>query len=379
MAVGCLYLAGLFTLHAGIVMEPYLQGVTSSNVWVMVECDSDDKAVVVEYGETAEYGARARSVYEVATNGKTYVHRVLLRGLKPSTRYHYRVSHDGEVTKDTSFLSAALPGTPFTFAFTSDFQSTAQVQDHLVVLLLNHKPDFLLYGGDMAGNGEKYHMWKEHFFNKQSRLISQIPFFGCVGNHDRWTKNTWAFLQGPYPLDPQAEFYSFEYGDAHFLILNTQVNTTMSYAQAKFARQSLAANRLPWSIVAFHKSAFCAGGHEEDRDMVIMTREIFEPAGVDIVLTGHNHFYQHNLVNGVHHFVMGPAGARLRPPHLAEYTQKAVKGYNFGLFTVTPESLKLTVYGAENKVLDTLELQKPAAAKAALLDERRLSPLLLKL
>ena len=105
MAVGCLYLAGLFTLHAGIVMEPYLQGVTSSNVWVMVECD----LVMIRpwwlsMARRQSMGLGARSVYEVATNGKTYVHRVLLRGLKPSTRYHYQVSHDGEVTKDTSFF-----------------------------------------------------------------------------------------------------------------------------------------------------------------------------------------------------------------------------------------------------------------------------------
>ena len=75
-----------------------------------------------------------------------------------------------------------------------------------------------------------------------------------------------------------------------------------------------------WKIVAFHKSAYVAGGHGEDANMVAMSQQIFEPNDVAMTLTGHSHFYQHTLVNDIHHMVIGSFGAPLYDPGSAGYT-----------------------------------------------------------
>jgi predicted phosphodiesterase len=107
-----------------------------------------------------------------------------------------------------------------------------------------------------------------------------------------------------------------------------------------------------------HKPGYCAGGHGEDSSVIALTSGVFEKSGVDIVLSGHSHFYQHNVVNGIHHMVIGSAGAPLYDTARAWYTQKTLKEYNWAVADVTPSSLSLFVYNEHGVPLDTLILNK---------------------
>jgi len=84
--------------------------------------------------------------------------------------------------------------------------------------------------------------------------------------------------------------------------------------QYNFIAADLAATTKPWKIVTTHAPAYASGGHGEDEDMIAMTNDIFEPNGVNLVIAGHNHFYQRNYVNGIHHLIIGSAGAPLVEP-----------------------------------------------------------------
>jgi hypothetical protein len=90
-----------------------------------------------------------------------------------------------------------------------------------------------------------------------------------------------------------------------------------------------------------------------------MTTNIFEPVRVDLVIAGHSHFYQHNLVHNLHHLVVGTAGAPQYVPTTASYTIKSVQVYNYAIFDVTPTTLRITVYSNTDALLDTLQFTKP--------------------
>ena len=45
--------------------------------------------------------------------------------------------------------------------------------------------------------------------------------------------------------------------------------------------------------------------------MKTLSQNVFVPNNVDLVLNGHTHFYQHNLVSGIHHLVTAGGGAGL--------------------------------------------------------------------
>ncbi|MCX6305789.1 MAG: metallophosphoesterase [Bacteroidetes bacterium] len=344
---------------AKIVMTPYLQSVTQTSVYVLVECDNSAQ-VTVMYGLTPEYGLMARTEIAEATTAKrtTYVHKVLLQGLMPGSRYYYQATQGKSISKVAAFSTAVLQGMPFRMVWMADCRTGTAVFAKISRNMVAADPAVALYGGDLC-HSAKYAVWKKEFFIKdQLKLASQVPFFNATGNHEGWEQNTRAFMQNPSSGSRTQDYYSFDYGDLHVLCLNTMVPYAPGTPQFEFAKKDLEQTRQTWKIVMAHIPAYCSGGHGEDAGMVTMTKKIFEPNKVDMVLAGHSHFYQNNLVRGIHHLVIGSAGAPLYTPQAAAYTVTQAFDYNFAVFDVSTATLKMRVYNAELKVLDSLEIAK---------------------
>ena len=70
---------------ANMLMTPYLQAVSTSSIYVLVECDTSDIATV-EYGTTTIMGSFAVTESTESTTNSTYVHNVKLTGLFPAAR-----------------------------------------------------------------------------------------------------------------------------------------------------------------------------------------------------------------------------------------------------------------------------------------------------
>jgi len=351
--------------QAATVMSPYLQAVTATSIYVLVECDSTD-AVKVEYGPTDAYGAVAATEKAVATDGsnpQTYVHNIKLTGLQLNTVYHYRVSQGGEPTADQTFSTAVQPGESFRFAIMGDCRTGTKQHAAIAARIDAADPRFSVYLGDLCADGSYARFKSEFFLPEELALIAQVPFMNAVGNHEGWSPNTQAFTEGIADISGTQDYYSYDYGDIHFVCLNNQLSYKADSPQYTFLAKDLAATQQPWKIVYFHKPAYGSGGHGEDADMKAMTAALFEPNKVDLVLAGHSHFYQHNLVNGIPHLVIGGGGAPLVQPIDAAYTVKSEKKYNYAMVDFTPASLHLVVYDDAGAVLDTIDLKKTVPAE----------------
>ena len=345
--------------QAKILMAPYLQAVTTNSVFVLVESDSQD-TVWVDYGRTMAYGRIAMDSIVLPTDAKipTYVHKIMLKGLKPNNTYYYQVRQGTSHSPGYNFHTAVEPGTAYRLLWMADFRTNIGVHDKIAKLAAGTYPRVSIYGGDLCTSPD-YTSWKKEFFRSDElALISMVPFFNAVGNHEGNGPNTEAFLQNPASASKSQQYYSFEYGDLHVLVLNTELDISPGSPQYDFAKEDLAAAATSWKIVVSHKPAYCAGGHGEDTAMIRMTKEIFEPNHVDMVISGHSHFYQHNVVNGIHHLIIGSAGAPLYDPEKASYTLVSVKDYNWAIMDVKYSRLTLTVYNAKNEKLDAVDLKK---------------------
>ncbi len=342
-----------------MVMPPYLQAVTTNSIYVLVESSTTD-TVTVEYGLTSSCASRARTESYDSTTSSTYVHNIRLSGLSPYTLYHYRAVLVGVTSSDATFRTAPNPGTSFRFAWMADMRDSTAVHDSISLRIAEANPVMSLYGGDLC-SGSSYSAFKKEFFRPiELGLIAHVPFFNTPGNHERWSTNTKAFTQAPVSASGTQEYYSFDYGDMHVLVLNNEIHYNEGSPQYLFAAKDLASTSKPWKIVMQHKPAYCAGGHGKDSCMKIMSEKIFEQNQVDVVIAGHSHFFQHNLVNGIHHMVLGSAGAPLYPLGNAPYVVKAAQDYNYGIIDVTPSTFTMIVYNDRGAILDTLALSKAA-------------------
>lgn len=345
--------------QARIIMTPYLQSVTTNSIYVMVECDSRD-TVWIDFGGTPTYDRYATTSIIVSPIAKvpTFIHKIQLTGLEPNSAYYYQARQGISHSDGSNFHTAVEPGTSFRLLFMADFRTNTSIHDKIAKLAAETYPQVAIYGGDLCVNGE-YTSWKREFFRSpELELISRVPFFNATGNHEGNGPNTRAFLQNPESASKSPEYYSFDYGDLHVLVLNTEIDLKPGSPQYEFAKEDLAASSASWKVVVSHDPAYCAGGHGEDYNMVTISKQIFEHNHVDFVLSGHTHFYQHNLVNGIHHLVIGSVGAPLYDPEMASYTLVSLKDYCWAIMDVSPTKLSLNVYNAQNKKLDNLELHK---------------------
>ena len=351
-----------FRLYGSFPMPPYLQAVTRGGICVLVEATATDTLAVV-YGRTASYGNTARTHMILMTTGSTYVHRVWISGLAPNTLYHYRAIQNADTSDDATFRTAPDPGTPFRFAWFADSRTGTAVHEAIARRIAEASPVVSLYGGDIASS-PSYAAWKNEFFRPdQLALIARVPFYNAPGNHEGWATNTMAFTQTPDTASQALGYFSVDYGDMHVLVLNTEVSFSQGSPQYAFAGNDLSSTTKQWKIVIAHKPAYCAGGHGENTDLKLMTQAIFELRSVDMVIGGHSHFYQHNLVKGIHHMVLGSAGAPLYDTDSASYTLKSARDYSYGIVDVTPGTFRMMVYNAGGAVLDSIILRKPPAAK----------------
>jgi hypothetical protein len=167
-----------------------------------------------------------------------------------------------------------------------------------------------------------------------------------------------AFTKGITVQSGTEDYYSFDYGNMHVLVLNFMVNYAVGSPQYNFAMTDLSSTNKTWKLVISHAPGYCSGGHGEDAGMKTLATNIFEPKHVDMVLSGHSHFYQHNRVNGIEHMVLGGGGAPLYVPVNASYTLKSVQDYNFGVVDVTSNYFLLKVYNNYNVLLDTVRMIK---------------------
>ena len=356
---------------------PWLNGVTTESVYVCAE-STNITDLTVQFGPTTGYGSSVTTNYTQITGGagggpSNYVHNIKLTGLLPNTKYHYRVYQGSTaLTSDYAFWTAPLPGTPAKWGFGADCRSNPAMHNTLAGLLASHEPRMMVYGGDITYSW-KYSDWdKDWFVPNQNALNATTPWVNATGNHEVYKRgagflnfstvnNVLAFTQAPDRDgdDPAGNkgWYSFDYGDTHILILNSEVAHGPGSDQWNFAAADLAATNRKWKVVAFHRPGYTGATHF-DANFRDMHTHIFEPNGVDMVLNGHEHYYQHNLVNGIHQMIMGNFGVGPQTPATTPWTVYDEYTYNFGIFETTATTLTLTVYRGDGSVIETVEISE---------------------
>ena len=337
-----------------LVRGPYLQSVTTDSVIIVWETEGSSRGEVI-YGETDKYGSGVTDPV-VGTS-----HAITLTNLTPYTTYHYRVEDDGVTfSKDAAFRTAAGPDqTKFTFAAFGDTRTQGQIHQEVVDSIVAQDPDFVLHTGDLVDRGSMYPYW-ETFFEIEGELMSRIPLFPALGNHEDNHQNYFDLFY----LPGNERWYTFDYGNARFICL--QVDGKVDYGpgseQYVWLERELSANTQPWLFVYFHIPPYSSSKRETDIEQNIRQAltPLFEQYGVDVVFNGHNHNYERNEVNGVTYVVTGGGGAPLSVMEEPELTREAFAvTYHFMLLEIDGNHLVATVYSNQGKILDEFERTIP--------------------
>ena len=113
-----------------------------------------------------------------------------------------------------------------------------------------------------------------------------------VGNHDTDGSLLHTLLN---KFDLTRQYYSFDYNNAHFLGLSSELDSGEDKGQFEFANADLAKAKsnpdTDWIIVYFHRP-FYSGSGADNTGMRDLYHPLFQKYNVDLVLTGHAHNYE---------------------------------------------------------------------------------------
>lgn len=274
-------------------------------------------------------------------------HTAVLTGLKLNRKYKYQVLMNGERLLEGFFTTRKGPGSAVRFVSFGD-NSFGDISDRAIAYeAYRAKPDFIMNTGDLVYESGLDNEYARYFFpvynaDEAGRrigapLLRSVPLYSVIANHDvegkddkkhpvaDFTKNpdslgyyTNLHLPGNGPTDPtyptpiigpddviglfknaagrrfpsQAN-YSFDYGDAHFLCLdsNIYVDPTDSSLQTWIERD-LSLSTAPWKFVVYHHPAFNVGDDHYTVQHMRVLSPLFEKHGVQMVFSGHEHNYQ---------------------------------------------------------------------------------------
>ncbi|MFS0841070.1 S-layer homology domain-containing protein [Paenibacillus sp. 1P03SA] len=266
--------------------------------------------------QTFEGTALPVSVYQSSSDkssGKftTYAsHKVTASGLKPGTTYSYRIGdgQDGHWSDIRSFTTEGS-GDSFTFLYTTDPQGTTESEyvtwKHTLEEALNKFPTskFVTITGDLVDNGDIENQWM-WLLNQPKDLFSKLPVVPALGNHESKANNNFTYHfnlpnTSNTEAKPDGSVYSFDYGPAHFMVINTEYNEakgidTVYKKQEEWLRAEAAKTDKKWKIVMFHKSPYSVASHTNDSDVLFFRKKLtalFDELGIDVVLSGHDHTY----------------------------------------------------------------------------------------
>ena len=268
-----------------------------------------------DFSFTAKYEERnnsAGTMPEIAD----YTHKAALPVLSYGTTYSYRVggtNAKGETVYSSIYSFTTRPQSPTDFSFIwmsdsqySPYQTGINARFRNVLnsaLTLCSNPDMLLHGGDFSDAGN--YLWtyaaevsgNEDFFTK-------YPLMSASGNHDTvGTSEIYRLinvdLKGTGRNASQSTstgtYYSYDYGNAHFVVLNISKDASIDATQLSWVSKDLSETNKQWKFVYFHRPMYTCVGEKEadamDDGLCSSLEPVFNQYGVDVVIQAHVHMY----------------------------------------------------------------------------------------
>ncbi len=336
-----------------LAVEVHQSGATSSDLSFDLELIGTTSALAVTRGPYLQMGSPTDVVVRWRTNqpsasrvrygpdpatltgvvdlpASTTEHEVRVSGLAPDTRYYYAIGTPtatlagGDLTH--FFVTSPVRGTPkptrvwvIGDSGTADANARA-VRDAYLAYTGSRHTDLWLMLGDNAYEDGTDAEYQAAVFDMYPTLLRKSVLWPTYGNHDGQAANS-STQTGPYydifslPTQAQAggiptgteAYYSFDYGNIHFISLESfETDRSSAGPMMTWLRNDLAATTQPWIVAFWHHPPYSKGAHNSDVDVEsVQMRQtalpILEAAGVDLVLTGHSHSYERSFLLDGHY------------------------------------------------------------------------------
>lgn len=339
-----------FLVSPYVQMGPFEKGDGASIMWI--SRDPDLSKLACSYKESAAKAWQPSApIQKRKVNGHPdmYILSAQLSNLIQGAKIDYKISKGESVLFQSALNTAPKPGEPVHFAVMGDCGKGSDGQARIASRLKASRVPLLIIPGDIVypiGTIKYYLNNFFPYFNNEGGKVNGIKmmdstiFLGCAGNHDTAVggskdarfldtdpdsmsyfvlfdqplngpikqvgpntpqvqgskTNIDAFLSAAAGRYPQMANFFFDYGDAHFLVLDANKYMDWTDIQLRdWVENNLKQTTKKWKIVVFHQPGFNSDLYHREEQRMRHLADLFERCGVDICFSGHSHSYQRSM------------------------------------------------------------------------------------
>jgi calcineurin-like phosphoesterase family protein len=209
--------------------------------------------------------------------------------------------------------------------------------------LLERIPGTVFAPGDLAyptGSARDFSACYEPTWGRVKHRTRPAP-----GNHDYETQQGAPYYAyfGDNAGPSGHGYYSYREGAWLILSLNSNIPASENSPQAQWVRATLASNPGSCTLAYWHHPLFSSGPNGDNGQMRDIWR-ILQQAGTDVVISGHDHFYERfapqdaggrpDPQNGIRQFIVGTGGSHLYAPKTLRANSEVI-GSTHGVLKLT--------------------------------------------
>ncbi len=324
----------------------------------------------------------------VYNGGKPYtLYTAHAKNLLPGTEYEYRVTTGKRQSPWQEFRTE-----PETTAFKTLIFGDSQSVDYkewanTAQSAWKRVPDaaFFVNMGDLVDNGQDDYQWNA-WFDGAAKLSMAIPIAPVMGNHEAYNLDwkmalptyylTLFAIPGNGPSGLERYAYSYDYGDVHFIVLNTQSEELRSWypdllkQQQKWLQKDLAQTQKKWKVVLMHRGIWKHPFNGPLDENGSTFAPLFDTYHVDLVFTGHVHSYARTaaLKNGRRdpagtvYITTGRSGEKTwdKSPQkpMDEVYYNPLDMPNYLVLEASQAALKVAAFKQNDELIDQTEIKK---------------------
>jgi hypothetical protein len=209
----------------------------------------------------------------------------------------------------------ALCSEPKRLVFLADYQNGPRFSPEKLTRVLAFEPELFLFGGDAAQFPADRRLWQD-FASSLGPLLARVPLLAAAGNHDFMnfqprSKEFCNWYLGGACQGPRG----YQRGPLTVLLLPWGLPLEEAVSQVEALEGKL-------KILVLHHPPLSEGFHGSAYDQRLAP---LLAGKVDLVLSGHNHGYEHLFLGGVHFVTASSLGASRydQGPGEAQGLQKA--------------------------------------------------------
>jgi chitodextrinase len=352
-----------------VARGPYVLWTTAYSARVAWWTDLPSQSVV-SYG----VGGLTTQLVDRAT---TVRHVMLVGPLSAGATYEYAVGDGAFQTSTASLTTAAPPGVTFSFAAIGDYGSNSPGESQNARLINADATQLIQSVGDNVYPEAMdpdfltfYSDYDNRFFKQFGPALTHEIFWTANGNDDYFGHGAiWRVAS----LPNNQEWFSYDWGDAHVLVLDTERPYAPGTPQYAYAQADLAAHQSNvWRIVVFHHPAYSStSSNSSSAPVQQYLVPLLQAEKVQLVLSGHSHNYERTfpLINsqptpgGVTYIVTGAGGNSFNPFTIPEPSWSAFREdtrYEYVRVTVSRTLLLLqTISASDGTIIDSDSISAP--------------------